>query len=154
MTDSTERFNHDLEASIVAVERVAGYYRNRGFGVIIHPVNYADETYDLEKVDQGDLTILGNRRAFTIDVKRRGFTFTGPDDFPYPSILVANTHQHDRFACDGYVTLDASMKYAAIVRSSSFREWTERGFYDAVHGRNRRAYFCPTEHARFLEVPE
>jgi hypothetical protein len=120
LTDPT--FPQDLLASTRAVDRVARWLRGFGKAVTIQPLKLRpDISRAPEFSDKGDLRVDGDR----IEVKHRSLRFTGPHDFPFPSIIVDVAHAWDNAHPKPapYVILNQPLTHAAIVPGSPWAPW-------------------------------
>lgn len=119
--ENDRRFEKHLDESHAGVMAVADWLRGMGFPVRINPT-FKRPSRDQWKefADGGDLEI-GQR----IEVKRRGFNFTGAADWPYESFLVMALHAWDnaRPKPHAIITLSADMTHAGIVYGRDREQW-------------------------------
>lgn len=123
-------FVRELTESEWARRRVADWLRAGGHRVRAPSFRVAPRRSDWrDYVDDGDLWVQidGIRRWWRVEVKRRpGIDFTGPDDFPYPTLIVDEVRKVDRLPIAnlfGYVITNASATRAAIVFGSTKPSW-------------------------------
>jgi hypothetical protein len=143
-------FVQDLQTSDRYVRIAAHWLQSLGFDVRVKPLRIRpDEAHMAEFADQGDLEIIHRRR---VEVKRRiDIEFTGPDDYPYPTVFVDVAHTWDRAVNKPYAYLifnkDASV--CIIVKGETAQHWIKRQHFDAAKQRERTFYECPVEFCRW-----
>lgn len=148
--ENDARFLRHLADSDDAVWRVAHWLQARGHSVTVPPMSvrrtYAER---MQHVDNGDLYI--NQR---IEVKRRGFNFTGRHDFPFPDFIVCARHSFDNAVPKpfAYVIVSADYKTAGIALCEATQKyWTTDTLRDHRYDNVAQAlYFCPLEHVKFI----
>jgi len=148
-------FVADLLTSRIAVEHVARWFLGRGHPVVINPTFVRPTAIEMDAYrDHGDLGVL-----LRIEVKRRAFTFTGRDDYPFATVIVDNCHLFDgaRPKPFAYVTVSQDLAAGFLIEVARTQHaWTRRAFWDRTKKRERNVYECPVEltHAiRFTEEP-
>jgi hypothetical protein len=138
-------FVKDLKESETTVWIVARFFQQRGENVTVRGRRIRDDAKDRhEFADRGDLEIQGRR----VEVKRRGIPFTGPSDFPFPSIIVDVAHTWDNADPKPalYMIVNQAGTVAARVNGSTHPTWTTKSRYDGRLSRERLFYECPIDH--------
>lgn len=95
--------------------------------------------------EQTDLDIDDGRHL--IEVKGRGFAFTGMHDYPFPTaytIAVDKWERRKRKPCVTVVLSEPS-DGIFVVPTSTFRLWTVEDFFDSVRKKYGRSYAAPRE---------
>jgi hypothetical protein len=141
-------FLEDLRESNVAVWIIARWLSTRGHHVTIRAQAIRPTADDrLDYGDCGDLEIIQR-----VEVKRRGFAFTGADDYPFPTVFVDCCHAWDRALPKPYAYLltNHALTHAAIVKGSTSGQWQRGRHFDK--GRDRAIYECPKALAEFVHL--
>lgn len=141
-------FIEDLAKSQEAVQLVADWLSGFGYKVTIPPIEVRpDPSVMSDYSDNGDIKV-----EMTVEVKRRGFNFTGADDYPYPTAIVDNCLAFDRKTPmpHSYVLLSNDMKAALIVLCSTKKFWQRVERLDRAKSRVRRMYEVELKHGTFV----
>jgi hypothetical protein len=140
-----------LDESQPAVMAVADWLRSMGFPVRINPTFKAPTRAEWrDYADGGDLEI-----AQRIEVKRRSFSFTGREDFPYESFFVCAKHSFDRARPKphAYVILSSDMAHAGIVYGKDSQLWTVERKQDTRRiGYSQEFYIAPLDSVRWQRI--
>jgi hypothetical protein len=147
------RFLNHLAASDQTVWRVARWLHTRGYSVSVPRSGQAPNRKAWEDfADQGDLYI--NQR---IEVKKRGFCFTGRASWPYSDFIVCARHSFDRATPKpfAYIVVSNDLKCAAIAMVEDHKAWTvattrDRRYVNVA----QECYFCPMEFIRFVMLED
>ncbi len=145
-------FIDDLEASHESVRRVAAWLSGQGLPVVLRPTfvrPISSERFNYS--DSGDLEILRG-----VEVKRRvNLTFTCPEDFPYPTLIIdaADTYDRKRPRPYAYVICNREVTAAFVcyVRET-FSSWVRVNKHDKAKKRHRDFYECPISLLRFVRL--
>jgi hypothetical protein len=145
-------FLADLRASRTAVEAVARWFSGKGYPVLMPPT-FARPTAAArgDYRDQGDLAVMQR-----VEVKHRGFPFTGVADYPHPSVMVSRCAYFDaaRPVPWLYVVVSADLGAAVLVDVAATRAaWTQARIHDRRLGRPELVYLCPKARVRAVRLP-
>lgn len=141
-------FVADLQNSREALWRAARWLGDHGGFEVIVPALKIRPSADAASQfsDDGDLFICGKGRdRERIEVKRRGFAFTGCGDYPFSSVIVDAAHIWDKadpkpFA---YLILNQPMTVCAVVKGETFHQWKAVRRMDRYKNREREFYEAP-----------
>jgi hypothetical protein len=146
-----DKFKKHLAQSQGAVWKVAQYLSSKGHPITIPPTFVAPSHQEWkEYADDGDI-YMGQR----IEVKQRGFSFSGRGEWPYESFMVCAKHSFDRAKPKPYryYYLNKSETHAAIVMGSSHKSWycetkKDSRYEDMVQD----CYMCPMHLVKFISL--
>lgn len=145
-------FLRDLEASRGRVSRFCSIQRASGVNIWQGPeVTRPTARVRHDFADSGDFMLIVRGEH-----KVRNFDFTSADDFPHPTLIVAETYSIERQAANPFVYVIESRdgRHAAVVHSRQMARWTKSRRYDAAQQRECEYYEAPLETVRFCEVGE
>lgn len=145
-------FLRDLEASRARVWRFAAIQKAAGVDMVIIPAaTRPDASVRGVYADGGDLEL-----RVRVEHKVRQFDFTSADDFPYPTLIVAEAYSIARQPARpfAYVIESQDGEHAAVVHSRTMSKWSKVRRWDAAQGRECEFYEVPKESVRFCAVGE
>lgn len=131
-------FQDRLESSVHAVSKVATALDSMGLPVHMLPVRKGAP-------DDGDIQFSHLTGETVYDVKHRSIDFTGPADFPYPSIIVCQSAPYgpkSKWNDFVIVAVNKDCTCAAFVNSKTSDRWVEQGGH----------LVCPVEYATFVTL--
>jgi hypothetical protein len=145
-------FRADLEDSSRWVQKVASWLHDSGNRVVLNPVRFRPSSDRLEEYsDDGDLGIIHR-----LEVKHRNLSFTGAEDFPYPTIIVDAARLWDEAKPKpyGYILLNQKGTHAAVALGRDWKKWKKTKRKDSMRTppREREYYEAPVHTLRFVEV--
>jgi hypothetical protein len=123
MSEGHTNFVKRLTGSTQGVFKVAEWLHKKGKTIEIPMLNVMPQNSDpMDYVDDGDIFIIKRER---IEVKHRNVNFTGPHDFPYPTMLVSNKAAVDRANNEvvAYINLSKDMQNMAIIPRETRDSW-------------------------------
>ena len=171
LDDTDGGFVDDLKRSQVAVERLALWLQARGYYTQVPELAIRpDVSQRAAYTDGGDLFLLDARRdelglfprfsriyqpTHRVEVKRRSgsYSFTGPNDFGFPTVIVDTAHVHDAADPPSIATfiLNGPMSVAMLVRETTKPFWERRAFGgDRIRG--REVYLCPLDRVEWYAL--
>jgi hypothetical protein len=87
-----DKYRGYVKDSIPTVWRVVQYLLSRGHTVQVPPTHIAANQNDrLKMADNGDFFLIQR-----CEVKQTRQVFTGPDDWPFPVVMICNKNSFDR----------------------------------------------------------
>lgn len=146
------QFLADLSSSRDSVWRFAAIQKAAGVDIVINPATTRpDATVRGDHADGGDMEL-----RIRVEHKVRNIDFTSREDFPYPTLIVAEVYSIERqngkpFV---YVIESRSGSHAAVVHSRSMPRWSKVRRWDAAQGRECEFYEAPLESVRFCPLEE
>jgi hypothetical protein len=152
MSTQHEEFLERLKASEHARFVWAQVEHAKGRTIEIPPTKYAPTAAEAPfYVDRGDLIWVVRRR---FEVKHLGITFSGPDDWPYPVMLVSNVASVDR-AEDvlAYIAISHDYACGAIAKCDTRKYWHVVETFAKNTGNVEKNYACPMELVTFEAIP-
>lgn len=126
MNDNHTRFLKHLENSTEAVFVVAKYLHSKGLDVRINAIKKAQKHSDWKKyVDDGDLFIYHQDKAFRIEVKGLSYEFTSQNDWPFNHMIVCAKHSFDNANPKpyAYFILNKKRSHCAIIKTNKSENW-------------------------------
>ena len=115
MNRAEKVFRDRFERSRIAVFKVAEYlHRVHKFTVTIPAMHLAPDTASMDDyLDDGDILVTdGNNAALTVEVKQKRRDFTCLLDYPFPTMMIANTRHVDRVRAHAYFICNKDLTYA------------------------------------------
>ena len=100
---------------------------------------FSDDGYDI---------IVGGK--ITVEVKERRLRFTGPNDFPYPDMIVDVAHK--RCHADVYIITSQGGEHAIVLDGTRRDDWFERSIFDRQKARMRNFVLAPRSAAMSFEA--
>lgn len=160
MNDEAEerRFRQAIIDSHDAVWAVARYIHSRGgWEVKIAPLAIRPSFEDRRlHGDNGDIHVrfAGVEEWTRIEVKRRSFDFTGPEDFPYPTFYLERRNRMGTHGpADTYFVVSQSLTHAGIIKGATFDSWLgPTTFFDRARGHEANCYEVPNALVRFVRL--
>lgn len=152
LDDIDPTFIQDLRDSRVAVEVVTRWLVQRGYAVVVRPTfERPNPSQRFDYSDSGDLEIVQ-----TVEVKRRGFTFTCKEDFPYPSTFVDTCHHYDKAHPKpyAYVHLNREMTAALIIEGRTRSHWSRSVVNVGSQGRVKELYVVALDYTQIVPISE
>lgn len=144
-------FQRDLEASREAVALAANWLgESLGYTVMVPPTLCRPSPEERDAyADRGDLFI-----AQPIEVKRRSFSFSSLETYPYPTAIVTNCHLWDQARPKPYAFFLFSQDLTGflICKGQTASQWIKSKGFQQSRGRVREVYECPLslcEYRRF-----
>jgi hypothetical protein len=128
-----------LEESQQWVAEVARWMERKGYDVQVKPQRVRpsfESRHDF--ADEGDIEVRQR-----VEVKAREVDFTGPDDYPYPTVIVDEQYKVDRRPMRllfGYVILNRSRTHACLIPARTRRHWSVVTLNDRKD-RERRSFY-------------
>ena len=148
ISDAT--FYGRLADSHAAANAAAVWLKSIGIPARIMPIEvrpHVSQRY--EYGDSGDIEITQ-----IVESKRRTFTFSGREDYPFKSILIDEAWKIDakppNVFC--YVITSADLKTAAVVPYSTRKEWWTEECYDRTAKHKIVNYYCHLNAAKFVQL--
>lgn len=136
---SDQDFIDSLRESQGAVDATQQLLLSQGETIVRPAMNIRPSFKDRKNYsDDGDLFI--QRR---IEIKKRSFSFSGADDFPYDSVFVDSADRVDSSRVWRYYIWSDDLKSFLIVPSNTKEKWKRRTVYNKRHGENRTYYVAP-----------
>jgi hypothetical protein len=132
--DNDELFRRELAEGHAYANYVADRMRQQGLRVEVTPMQWRDTIADRKRFsDEFDL-MVGVRRPCRVDVKSRRLSFSGPDDYPWPTALVDTVSGFDAKANKPAAIVLVSQETAAlaVIRGSTESDWMVRRRFDKV----------------------
>ena len=157
MARTHEDFAEYFAMSRGAVLAVARWAWDEGYDVFI-PAMVLRPEYEPAKNyrDDGDLHITKDGATKKLNVKLQNtMPFSGPDDWPFPVIFVANKESADAYGDDisSYVIVSKDMKCACIINRLQTRQfWSVVKFYNKKHDYHEEVYACPIVQGKFFKI--
>lgn len=157
MARSHEEFSEYFNASIDSVFAVAKWASKGGHDVfipamVLRPKNADPKDYK----DDGDLHITKDKVTKKLNVKSQNTApFTGPADWPFPVIFVANKKSADSYGdqISSYVIVSKDLKFACVINTIKTRQfWSVVKFYNQKHDYHEEVYACPIVQAKFYQI--
>lgn len=146
-------FAKDLMESRVAVALAANWLaQEMGYTVVTPPtVCRPDERDRAAYSDKGDLFIQQ-----PIEVKRRSFSFSSRETYPYPTAIVDNCHAWDNARPKPYAIFLFSQDLTGflIVKGATRQHWLRTSGFQQSRGRVREVYECPIELCEYRSLKE
>jgi len=142
MPRTHEQFLGELAASSSAVTRVASWLvEKQGIPVVLQPTFQA-QTFDkrADYADDGDLGVL-----MRVEVKRRDLSFTGTNDYPYPTAIVDACPNFDKKHPKPwlYILLNSEMSAALVVNVGVTQKyWVKQELFDGRNHVKQPFYVC------------
>lgn len=150
--DNWTHFTDQLASSYQTVYSVAHWLTGKGYSVTMPKRAVAASAKDASTyVDEGDLFL-----HLRLEVKRRKLDFTCKEDFPFPDIMVCSRNSYDRADPKPftYYMVNKAGSHAAIVRSSTSKNWTIQTTKDGRRvNYQQEIYYCPVELLEFVKLP-
>lgn len=146
------QFLADLESSRDHVWRFASIQKAAGVDIVINPATTRpDAAVRGDYADDGDMEL-----RIRVEHKVRNIDFTSREDFPYPTLIVAEVYSIERQKGKPfvYVIESRSGSHAAVVYSRSMHKWSKVRRWDAAQGRECEFYEAPLEVVRFRPLGE
>jgi len=147
-------FVKDLKESHQHVQKVAGWLQEHGLDAQVQELKIRGEVQEMRKfADNGDIYIGEHR----IEVKQRRVKFTGPDDFPYPTVFVDVAHTWKRALREGcvpfaYIITNKDSTSALVVFGDTHEEWQLIEKWDRAKKRKRKFLEAPIKLAQPLSA--
>lgn len=153
MTTNHEKFLEHLDQSQPAVWTVARWLQSLGYAVTVNPVRKAPTAEQWQDyVDQGDLEIRQR-----VEVKKLGFSFSGPHDWPYKNFIVCNKAAYDRATPKpyAYIHVSADGQVCAVVKTDTDKTWRVERRSDRRYAGNysQECYVCTLESIKWIKFP-
>jgi hypothetical protein len=151
-----EEFVEYFHSSKEAVLAVARWAWDEGHDVFIPAMKLRpkhDFTNDYR--DDGDLHITKDGLTKKLNVKHKSVTFSGPKDFPFPLIFVANKKSADSYGdnISSYVIVSNDMKCACVInKKQTWQFWSVIKFFNEKHHYHEEVYACPIVQAKFYQI--
>ena len=146
-----DKFKKHLAQSQGAVWKVAQYLSSKGHPITIPPTFVAPSHQEWkEYADDGDI-YMGQR----IEVKQRGFSFSGRGDWPYESFMVCAKHSFDNAKPKphAYFILSKEGNCAAVVKGNTHKQWYSETKKDLRYDNMVQSfYMCPLNLVKFISL--
>ena len=129
--DDEKKFVDRLGTGHRYAQAVAGRLRDRGLAVEVTPMEireHIDARHEF--ADEIDLRVGRARRR--VDVKSRGLSFTGPNDFPHPTAFVDTVAgwEHKTYKPCAIVLISQRTHGLAVIPASTRKTWKPRRAFD------------------------
>lgn len=157
MPRTYEQFSKYLDASRDSVFAVAKWSHKEGYDVFIPAIIIRPKDADPKDYkDDGDLHITKDGVTKKLNVKSQNTTkFSGPSDWPFPVIFVANKKSADAYGdtISSYVIVSKDMKCACLINTLQTKQfWSVVSFYNKEHDYHEEVYACPIVQAKFYQI--
>lgn len=154
--NSLSAFHQRLDDSRFSVFLMAEYLHKRGYSVNIPAFVYRKPGSNWQDhVDNGDLFIQKDGGPqYRIDVKHSTAQFTGPEDYPYSNMLVAEIRSIERAnPCPlVYCIVNEPATHVALIWWKTKPHWFEKTFYASNTDKMQTNLCCPLEYVEFREI--
>lgn len=146
-----DKFKKHLAQSHSAVWKVAQYLSSKGNPVTVPPTFVTPNHKDWkEYADDGDI-YMGQR----IEVKRRGFSFSSKESWPYKTFMVCAKHSFDNAKPKpyAYFVLSKEGNNSAVVMASTQKSWIVDRVKDKRYDNMvQDVYLCPLNLVKFISL--
>ncbi len=152
MSNTLESFLKRLDGSRYSTFLIAEYLHKRGYSVRIPAFDYRDESSDWrDHVDDGDIYISKGSKEHRIDVKHLGAEFTSEKDYPYETMLIANSASVERanpFPL-AYILLNKQATHIAIIWGKTRATWKDVTYFAKNTQTNVTSKYCTLDCVEF-----
>jgi len=153
-----DAFTDRLNKSRPAMFRVAEWIHRKGRSVYIPAIIAAPKGSDWKDyVDDGDLFVDDDVKGrLKVEVKHVNIDFTGPKNWPYPSVIVSGkgTIERNMGTVETYIIVNKQMTHAMIVLGETTKHWYIKRMFAKNTQKEEDFYLCPMEHVIFTKIVE
>lgn len=150
---SDQNFLADLSRSRQFVNAFALAAEQSGVVAFMPPEQVRpDASVRGQYADAGDLFIQGR-----VEIKtRKNMSFTGREDFPFDSVMFAESYTVDRWLYPPLmiVVQSSAGTACAVIYGWTKRWWRKEKKHDKTVGREIEVYVCPVSKVRFCDRSE
>jgi hypothetical protein len=158
MAKTYEQFKQNLLRSLPPVFIVGHSFSEMGFDIFIPSIKVRPKTGSKfeDYQDDGDLHVTKKNKTTKINVKQSSRIFSNVEDWPFPTMFVAEKHIIDGKYGDIiglYVTVSADNKFAAAINPRKTKNsWKVRKVYEPKYDITTTVYEVDKNKVRFFQL--